>query len=76
LKFPTKFLPPNTGIPMNNPDAKTPANTLPPAPQTITIEKLKESMKPEQPLSLEGGVAFGAGGGTAAASATTTSSDQ
>jgi pilus assembly protein CpaC len=29
-KFPKKFLPPNSGIPMNTPDAKTAANT--PAP--------------------------------------------
>ena len=27
LKFPSKFLPPNSGIPMNTPDAKTAANT-------------------------------------------------
>jgi pilus assembly protein CpaC len=54
LKFPAKFLPPNTGIPMNTPDAKTAANTLPPPPQTITVEKLKESMRPETPLVVEG----------------------
>ena len=56
LKFPAKFLPPNSGIPMNTPDAKTPANTLPPPPQTITIEKMKESMKPETPLWLKAAV--------------------
>jgi pilus assembly protein CpaC len=76
LKFPAKFLPPNSGIPMNTPDAKTPANTLPPAAQTMTIEKLKESMKPETPLSVEGGVGFGASGGTAAAAAAAAASSE
>ncbi|MGA2671597.1 MAG: pilus assembly protein N-terminal domain-containing protein [Terracidiphilus sp.] len=54
LKYPEKFLPPNSGIPMNNPDAKTAANTLPPSPPTIPVEKLIESMKPETPLVIEG----------------------
>ena len=63
LKYPTKFLPPNTGIPMNNPDAKTADNTLPPAPAAIPVEKLIESMKPEAPLVIEGsGGGFGAAG--------------
>jgi pilus assembly protein CpaC len=62
LKLPGKFLPPNTGIPMNTPDAKTADNTLPAAPASIPIEKLIESMKPEPPLVIEGGGAgFGAG---------------
>jgi pilus assembly protein CpaC len=76
LKFPVKFLPPNSGIPMNTPDAKNAANTLPPAPQTITIEKLKDSMKEETPLVVEGGVAFGASSGTATATAAPAPSDQ
>lgn len=77
LKFPAKFLPPNSGIPMNSPDAKTPANTMPPASPTIPVEKLKDSMKPETPLMVEGGVAFGASGGTAAAAqGASSSSDQ
>ena len=54
LKFPGKFLPPNSGIPMNNPDAKTAANTPAPAPSTIPVEQLIESMKPETPLVIEG----------------------
>ena len=67
LKFPTKFLPPNTGIPMNTPDAKSAANTLPPPPQTITIEKMKDSMKPETPLVVDGtSASFGAGSSGAA----------
>jgi pilus assembly protein CpaC len=75
LKFPGKFLPANSGIPMNTPDAKTAANTPAPAPPTIPVEKLIESMKPETPLSIEGsGATFGAGStstSTAPAPATT-----
>jgi pilus assembly protein CpaC len=52
-KYPEKFLPPNSNIPMNNPDAKTPANTPAPAPATIPVEKLIDSMKPEAPLLIE-----------------------
>jgi pilus assembly protein CpaC len=52
LKIPTKFLPPNSGIAMHQPDEK-PA-TLPPAPTTMPVEKLVESMKPEKPLVIEG----------------------
>jgi pilus assembly protein CpaC len=65
LKFPGKFLPPNTGIAMNTPDAKTPDNTPAAAPATIPIEKLLDSMKPEPPLVIEG-----IGGGFGAASVT------
>jgi pilus assembly protein CpaC len=54
LKYPGKFLPPNSGIPMNNPDAKTAANTPAPAPPTIPVEKLLDSLKPERPLVIEG----------------------
>jgi pilus assembly protein CpaC len=65
LKFPEKFLPPNTGIPMNTPDAKTAANTPAPAPASIPIETLIDSMKPETPLIIEGS-AGGFGGASAA----------
>jgi pilus assembly protein CpaC len=72
LKYPSKFLPPNSGIPMNTPDAKTAANTLPPAPPSMPVEKLIDSMKPEQPLVVEGGVSFGgSSGSTAVAPAST-----
>jgi pilus assembly protein CpaC len=37
LKYPTPFLPPNTGIAMHTPDDKTPANTLPTPPTTIPV---------------------------------------
>jgi pilus assembly protein CpaC len=61
LKFPAKFLPPNSGIPMNNPDAKTAANTPAPALPTMPVETLIDSMKPETPLVIGGGSAFGGG---------------
>jgi pilus assembly protein CpaC len=62
LKYPTPFLPPNTGIAMHTPDEKTPANTPPPPPTTIPVEKLVDSMKPEAPLIIEGASgSFGAG---------------
>jgi pilus assembly protein CpaC len=70
IKYPTKFLPPNTGIPMNTPDAKTTANTMAPAPPTMPVQQLIDSMKPEPPLIIEAGSGnFGAassGSGTAA----------
>ena len=70
LKLPGKFLPPNTGIPMNTPDAKTAENTLPPSPAAIPVEKLIESMKPAPPLVIEGsGGGFGSGSTSAASSA-------
>jgi pilus assembly protein CpaC len=77
LKFPAKFMPPNSGIPMNTPDAKTAANTLPPPQQTISVEKLKESLKPETPLVLEGGGStFGSGTGISSSTPASSSSDQ
>ena len=69
LKFPTKFLPPNSNMPMNNPDAKTADNTPAPPPTTMPVEKLIESQKPEQPLTIEGGTGgFGTGGGSTSTS--------
>jgi pilus assembly protein CpaC len=53
LKYPEEFLPPNSGIPMHNPDAKTAANTPAPVPKTLPVEKLIESMRPETPLLIE-----------------------
>jgi len=68
-KFPKKFLPPNSGIPMNNPDAKTAANTPAPAPSVIPVEKLIDSMKPEKPLVIQSASGtFGSGGTSAPAS--------
>jgi len=69
LKYPTKFLPTNSGIPMNTPDAKNATNTLSPPAPTLTVEKLVESMK-EKPLIIEGsGGTFGAAAGDSTTSA-------
>lgn len=46
-KFPQTFLPPNSNTPMNTPNA---AGAQPPAPVTMPVESLIESMKPETPL--------------------------
>jgi len=68
LKYPTKFLPSNSGIPMNTPDAKTAASTLAPAPATMSVQQLMDAMKPETPLVIESGsIGFGTGGGGSAA---------
>jgi pilus assembly protein CpaC len=54
LHLPDKFLPPNSNIPMHQPDAKTAENTLPPVPPTIPVESLIKSMQPEKTLIIEG----------------------
>jgi pilus assembly protein CpaC len=56
LKYPEKFLPPNSGIPMHTPDG-VPVPSAPPAP-TMPVEQLIESLKPLKPLgddSVSGG---------------------
>jgi pilus assembly protein CpaC len=65
LKYPTGFLPPNSPIPMHTPDQKAAGSNPPPPPATIPVEKLIESMKPEQPLVIDGGMGVGGGGGAA-----------
>jgi pilus assembly protein CpaC len=63
LHFPDKFLPPNSNIPMHQPDAKTAENTLPPTPPTIPVESLIRSMQPEKSLVIEGATGgFGTSG--------------
>lgn len=74
LKYPTKFLPPNTGIPMNTPDAKTAANTMAPAPAAIPVQQLIDSMKPEPTMTVESATGnFGAGSSSSSNSSTTSS---
>jgi pilus assembly protein CpaC len=66
LHYPEAFLPPNSNVAMHQPDAKTPENTMPPAPASIPVETLVDSMKPEKPLVIESGTGgFGTSGGTA-----------
>lgn len=72
LKYPTKFLPPNTGIPMNTPDAKTAANTLAPAPSAMHVQDLIDSLKPETPLVVDSGTTtFGGSSGSGGVSSNT-----
>ncbi len=71
LKYPGKFLPANTLAPLHNPDTKTAANTLPPAPPTISVDKLKDSLRPETPLVIEGASGgFGVGSSTMSTNST------
>lgn len=64
LHHPDKFMPPNSNIPMHQPDAKTAENSLPPVPPTMPVETLLRSMQQEKPLVIEGASGgFGASGG-------------
>lgn len=64
LKYSVAFMPPNSNIPMNTPDGKTPANTPPNAPTSIPVETLLDSMRPEKPLVIESSTGgFGTSGG-------------
>jgi pilus assembly protein CpaC len=54
LKFPADFLPSNSGIPMNTPDAKQGSATSAQTSATMPVEKLIESLQPESPLLIEG----------------------
>lgn len=82
LKFPDpQFLPPNSNIPMHQPDEKTADNTLPPPEPSIPVEMLIESMKPEKPLIIESGTGgFGTTGapinGSASSGSTSTGTPQ
>jgi pilus assembly protein CpaC len=65
LNYPQPFLPPNSNIPMTNPpNPTTPATpgvgtTSAKPPATIPVEQLIQSMKPETPLTTEGGYTSG-----------------
>jgi len=64
LHYTEPFIPANSNIEMHQPDAKTPANTMPPAPASLPVETLIQSMKPEKPLVIENATGgFGANGG-------------
>ena len=64
LRYPTAFMPPNSNVPMHTPDGKTAENTPAPAPTSIPIETLLDSMKPEKPLIIEGASGGFGGSGT------------
>ena len=69
IKYPKSFLTTASGIPMNTPEDE-PAPSV--AAEAIPIEKLQESMKPEQPLVIDpiGQASGGQSGGTGGTSAT------
>ena len=51
LKYPNKFMPPNTGTPMSTPEGKVASN---PPPPSLPVETVVDSMKPEKPLVVGG----------------------
>jgi pilus assembly protein CpaC len=56
LKYPDKFLPSNSNMPMTTPGADvTGAKAPAPPPPTMPVEKLIQSMQPEQPLITDSG---------------------
>jgi len=61
-KFPQGFLPPNSNTPMHTPDAASAGQQ--PAPGTMPVEQLIESMKPETPLSSDSSSGSSSGGGS------------
>lgn len=63
LNYPVKFMPPNSNIPMSNPSAAT--GSAVPQPESIPVEQLIESNKPEKPLTNESGGYTPQGGGGA-----------
>jgi pilus assembly protein CpaC len=75
VNYPVPFMASNSNHPMANPGPSvTGAKPLPEAPPTMPIEKLIESMKPEQPLVVEGsmtttGYTASQGGSTGTAAA-------
>jgi len=61
LRYPQKFMPPNSDIPMHTPDAKNSANTPPPASPTMPVEQLIESLKPTKQTLDTGSSSSGSG---------------
>ncbi|QNI32886.1 pilus assembly protein N-terminal domain-containing protein [Alloacidobacterium dinghuense] len=60
LKYGDKFLSPNSDIPMTNPGPQvTGAKPFAASPASMPVEKLVESMKPEQPLTIDGSMGSG-----------------
>jgi pilus assembly protein CpaC len=62
LKYPQKFLPPNSNIPMMTPGPDVTGAVTPTTPEAaMPVEKLIESMKPERPLNTTSSSGSGAG---------------
>lgn len=70
LNYPVPFLPPNSNIPMHTAEQANADAVAKPAPATIPVEKLIESMKPETPLVLDNAAYPGAGGSSGSSTAT------
>ena len=66
IKYPKSFLPSASGIPMSNPETQAGAK---PAPASMPVEKLMQSMQPETPLVIDA-AGFGTGGSTGTSSGT------
>jgi pilus assembly protein CpaC len=65
LKYPQTFLPPASGIAMTTPENEpAPAAST----ETMPVEKLQESMKPEQPLVIDQNMSSSGGSGSSGAS--------
>lgn len=54
LKYPSPFLPPNSGIAMHHPDEKAAGATAAAPPPSMPIETLIDSLNSEKPLVVEG----------------------
>jgi pilus assembly protein CpaC len=71
IKYPETFMPSNSGIPMTTPGAVgTGTAAAAPQPTTVPVEKLIESMQPEQPRVIDNSMSAGGGGGSASTGAT------
>lgn len=57
LNYPDKFMPANSNIPMTTPDAN--GGKALATPPNMPVEKLVDSMKPEQPLLIDGSMGSG-----------------
>lgn len=78
LNYPLPYMPPNSNIAMHTPDAQSTGNApAAPQPATMPVEKLIDSMKPEQPLVIQGSYGgFGSGGSSMGSSGATGSAPQ
>jgi pilus assembly protein CpaC len=77
IKYPESFLQSNSGIPMTTPGADvTGVKPLAPPPPTMPVEKLIDSMKPEQPLVIDSGMSSGGGSGSTQGMSTGTTTTQ
>jgi len=64
--FPQPFLAPNSSTPMHTPELPASAQATP-APATMPVEKLIESMQPERPMEIDNSYGTKGGGGSGSA---------